>query len=108
MSSAKPDNRTVRVTIFNQMYTLVARNEPRELEDLAHTVDRLMVDIASRTGHSDSLRIAILACLHLADRLQLMDNDLQDLRERVGRKSEEFSLLLEQALERESTETRVK
>jgi cell division protein ZapA len=100
MSSAKPENRTVRVTIFNQTYTLVAREDAREIEELALTVDRLMTDIGSRTGHADSLRIAVLACLHLADRLQLMEKDLAELRSLVDRKSEEFAQLLEQALER--------
>jgi hypothetical protein len=41
----------------------------------------------------------VLACLHLADRLHSLEQDLTRLQERVDRKSEEFAGLLEQALE---------
>jgi hypothetical protein len=41
----------------------------------------------------------VLACLHLADRLNSLEQDLARLKDRVDRKSEEFSVLLEQAIE---------
>ena len=37
--------------------------------------------------------------MHLADRLHTLERDLNQLKERVDRKSEEFAELLEQALE---------
>jgi hypothetical protein len=37
--------------------------------------------------------------MHLADRLHSLEQDLNQLKERVDRKSEEFAGLLEQALE---------
>ena len=91
--------KTVRVTIFNQTYTLAATGEDGEVEMLGHTVDELMTSIAQRAGNMDSQRIAVLACLHLADRLNDLEKDLVTLKERVGRKSEEFAALLEQAFE---------
>src|ERR1700756_856980 len=92
---------TVRVTILGQAYTLRAQGDPREVELLAQSVDDLMHSIASKSPNADSSRIAVLACLHLADRLGSLERDLGALKQRVDRKSEEFAGLLDQALEGE-------
>jgi cell division protein ZapA len=99
MDSGSSEKKPVRVTIFNQSYTLRASGDPRETEDLAKFVDSLMDSIASRTGDSEASRVAVLACLHLADRLRALEGQLTELKQRVEAKSEQFSLLLEQALE---------
>jgi cell division protein ZapA len=89
----------VRVTILNQPYTLLAGEDPREVEALAHSVDELLHSIAAKATTADSTRVAVLACLHLADRLRTLEHDLNQLKERIGRKTEEFAGLLERALE---------
>jgi cell division protein ZapA len=91
--------KTVRVTIFHQQYTLTAPDDSSEIEQLAQEVDELMVSIAQRAGNVDGARVAVLACLHLADRLRTIERELQDLRTRVGEKSKQFSLLLDKAIE---------
>jgi cell division protein ZapA len=97
-----PDGKnTVRVTILGQSYTLRAQGETREVELLAQSVDELMHNIALKSPNADSSRVAVLACLHLADRLRSLESDLGALKQRVERKSEEFTVLLDQALERE-------
>ena len=68
---------------------------PREEEALAASVDDLMLTIASKAPNADSTHIAVLACLHLADRLQALECDLNRLKDRVDRKSEEFAIMLE-------------
>ncbi|HUJ22014.1 MAG TPA: cell division protein ZapA [Bryobacteraceae bacterium] len=93
------EKRPVRVTILNQPYTLLAGEDPREVEELAHSVDELLHSIAAKAPSADTTRVAVLACLHLADRLHTLEHDLASLRERVGRKSEEFAGLLARALE---------
>jgi cell division protein ZapA len=90
--------KTVRVTIFNQSYSLVATDDSGDVETLAHTVDDLMSDIAQRAGTSDSNRIAVLACLHMADRLRAIESELADLKSRVDEKSRQFSILLDKAV----------
>jgi len=95
----------VRVVIYNQSYTLRSSGDPREIEDLARMIDDLMAGIASKSGDVDPSRVAVLACLHMADRLRSLEKELAALRERVDQKSREFSLLLERALE-EGTEPR--
>jgi len=94
-----PARKTVRVTIYNQPYTLVATDEPGEIEGLAHSVDELMTGIAQRAGNVDANRVAVLACLHLADRLRSIEGELSGLKERVNHKAREFSILLDKAIE---------
>jgi cell division protein ZapA len=91
------DRKTVRVTIYNQSYTLTVTGEPDEVESLAHSVDTLMTEIAQRAGNVDGNRVAVLASLHLADRLRSIERELADLKERVDSKSRQFSLLLDKA-----------
>jgi len=40
----------------------------------------------------------VLACLHLADRLRSLEEELSAYRSRVGEKTRRFSLLLDEAL----------
>jgi cell division protein ZapA len=93
-----PSKQSVKVTILSRPYTLLTSGDPRDLEAVAASVDELMLSIAGKAPNADSTRIAVLACLHLADRLRAMESDLNSLRERVDRKSVEFASLLEQAL----------
>jgi cell division protein ZapA len=63
------ERQPVRVTIFHQNLTLLANGDPAELERAAQTVNALMESIAAKSPSADTTRIAMLACLHLADRL---------------------------------------
>ncbi len=93
------EKRPVRVTILGQSYTLVAGADAREVEELAHRVDELLHSIATKAPNADPGRIAVLGCLHLADRLHTLERDLNSLRQRLDQKSQEFAGLLERALE---------
>lgn len=92
------ERKTVRVTIFNQTYALAATDEDGEVEALAHSIDELMTSIAQRAGNVDQNRVAVLACLHLADRLRSMERELTDLKDRVDKKSKQFSVLLDDVI----------
>ena len=91
--------KTVRVTIFHQQYSVSATDDAGEIELLAQEVDELMNSIAVRAGNVDATRVAVLACLHMADRLRTIERELQELKTRVGEKSRQFSLLLDKAIE---------
>ena len=93
-----PEKQPVRVTILSRPYTLLATGDPREVEEVAASVDELMLSIAARAPNADTTRIAVLACLHLADKLRMLERDLKGLKQRVDRKSEEFAGILEQLL----------
>jgi cell division protein ZapA len=92
------ERKTVRVTIFNQTYALAATDEEGEVEALAHSIDELMTSIAMRAGNVDANRVAVLACLHMADRLRSMERELTDLKDRVDKKSKQFSMLLDDVI----------
>jgi cell division protein ZapA len=88
----------VRVTIFNQTYSLVASEEPGRIEHLAQRVDDLMSSIAVRAGNIDATRAAVLACLHLADELESAERRLATFQDSVDHKARHFTLLLDQAM----------
>ena len=52
-----------------------AAGDPREVEEVAASVDNLMLSIAAKAPNADSTRIAVLACLHLADRLRSLERE---------------------------------
>ena len=93
------ERKSVRVTIFNQTYTLGVAGDPAEVEAIAHTVDELMTGIAAKAGNVDAGRIAVLTALHLADQLRTLQHELADIRSRVDSKTREFSLLLDRVME---------
>lgn len=84
----------VRVHIFNQSYSLLAEGDAREVEEIASQVDELMTSIAGRISSADSTRVAVLACLHLADRLRSAERNLRVYED----KSEQIASLLDEAL----------
>lgn len=86
---------SVRVHIFNQTYTLLADDDASEVQELAHRIDELMTSIAGRTSSGDATRVAVLACLHLADQLRETENKLRDFEDRSG----EIASMLEEALQ---------
>ncbi|MGH9582870.1 MAG: cell division protein ZapA, partial [Bryobacteraceae bacterium] len=87
----------VRITIFNQTYNVSTSGDPRDTEELGRQVDELMSSIARRAGNLDSARTAVLACLHLADRLRAAERDLQELKQSIDRKARDFMTRLDQA-----------
>lgn len=86
---------SIRVHIFNQTYSLLADDEDAAaLREIAHQVDELMTSIANRASSGDSGRVAVLACLHLADKLRAAEKKLKSIED----KSEEIAALLEEAI----------
>lgn len=100
MGMDTPDDvkKVVRISILNQTYTVTTSGDPRATELLAQDIDELMSSIARRAGNLDSTRTAVLACLHLADRLRTAEEELDALKLSVRHKSRDFALLLDQAL----------
>jgi len=54
-------------------------------------------------GNRIEYPLTMLACLHLADRLQAAEEDLAKLRDDVSSKAREFSLLLDEAIGEEES-----
>jgi cell division protein ZapA len=98
MNTPEGDKQIVRVTIFNQTYSISTSGDPRDTEQLAQEIDELMASIARRAGNLDTTRTAVLACLHLADRLQTVERQLNTLQQCVSHKSRDFAELLDRVL----------
>ena len=99
MERSTPEKQPVRVTILSRPYFLRTAGDPRELEQAAASVNELMLSIAARAPNADSTHIAVLACLHMVDKLRCLEHELSSMKERVDRKSEEFAGMLEQLIE---------
>ncbi|HEX6280435.1 MAG TPA: cell division protein ZapA [Pyrinomonadaceae bacterium] len=102
---------TVRVEIYNQTYSIRSDGDNDYILTLAEYVDRKMREISSGTFTVDSLKVAILAALHIADELhQLQDSNRQSDMQLASRSAECAEMLdrvlkykepLPQELERE-------
>ena len=55
-----------------------------------------MTSIANRASSGDSTRVAVLACLHLADKLRALERENQQLKQQGSSRSEAFEGLVEQ------------
>ncbi len=84
----------VRVQIFNQSYSLLVDGDPSEVEEIAQQVDELVATIAGHNTSADSTRVAVLACMHLADKLRAAEKQLQQVQDRSVR----IAALLEKTL----------
>lgn len=87
-------NNSIRVDIYDQNYNLRG-SDPEYIQKLADYVDTKMRAVAEHTSTVDSLRVAVLAALNLAD--ELMTERAQN-----ARNSEKYSdraLRMEHALE---------
>jgi cell division protein ZapA len=79
-------NASVRVEIFDQAYNLRG-SDPEYILNLAEYVDAKMRAVAEATNTIDTVRLAVLAALNIADEYHLLkrrqDNGSSDYRQRV-------------------------
>lgn len=109
MSSA-PDarKRTYKVRIFQQTYSIVSSASEAEFQLIADHVDQLMHTIASRSGSTDGTRAAVMAAMHLADRLHQAEKRLESVHadqrqalRQVDEQTDHLERLLKETLELE-------
>lgn len=96
--SGAPEKRSVRVTILSRSYTLLAAGDPRDVEEVAARVNELMLSIAAKAPNADSTRIAVLACLHLADKLRTVEAELARTREHAESQSGKLAVMLDELI----------
>jgi cell division protein ZapA len=92
---SKAKARTIDVEIYDQKYSIVLKAPLQEsqVRKLAGDVDARMREIAAAANTGDSLKLAILTALHLAQ-------DYLDLQRVCDRKADEWSCELEQVLKK--------
>ena len=98
----KPKPRTIDVEIYDQKYSIVLRAEMQEADvrRIADDVDARMREIADVAHTPDSLKIAVLTALHLAQELRDLKKSSEQNETIIRKKSDEWSHALEQLLSR--------
>lgn len=89
----------VHVEIFGQTYAVQAGTEAGYVEQLAEFVDSQMREVSRSAGAVDSVRIAVLAALNIADELFQAQSRLRGIDEQIHRRAEGLARELSRALE---------
>lgn len=88
----------VHVEIFGQTYALKAGSEPGYVERLAAHVDKEMREISRMGGAVDSVRIAVLAALNIADEAFRLQNEADKVQALANAKAAKLATDLDRAL----------
>lgn len=90
----------VEIEIFDQRYPLRLRTsaERSEVLKLAELVDGRMRELARETGTVDSLKVAILTALHLAQEQRDMEGSAEGLADAVESGSKKWIRAIDRAL----------
>ena len=89
---------TIRVEIYNQTYNIRSDGDSEYLMKLADFVDSRMREISSGTLTVDSLKVAILAALHIADELHRLKQTHEQADAQLAFRSVECSEMLDRLL----------
>ena len=90
---------TVQVEIFGQTYRVRAGTEPGYVEQLAKHVDAEMREVGKTAGAVDSVRVAVLAALNIADECFQLRAQEGDAERRAEAKAEVLARALGAALD---------
>nr|AUN37239.1 hypothetical protein [uncultured bacterium] len=89
---------TIRVEIYNQTYSIRSDGDNEYIHDLAEYVDGKMREISSGTMTVDSLKVAILAALHIADEYYQLKHNQAQSDAQLATRSSECSEMLDKLL----------
>ena len=89
---------TIRVEIYNQTYNIRSDGDNDYVVGLAEFVDRRMREISSGTLTVDSLKVAILAALHIADELHRLKRLHEQADQQLATRSAECAEMLDRVL----------
>ncbi len=89
---------TIRVEIYNQTYNIRSDGDTEYIIQLAEFVDSRMREISSGTLTVDSLKVAILAALHIADELHRLKQTHEQADAQLATRSAECAEMLDRLL----------
>jgi cell division protein ZapA len=95
-----PQNTAVRVEIFDQGYNLRG-SDPDYIIKLAEYVDGKMRAVADATSTVDSMRLAVLAALNIADEYHVLKRQLDNGSSDYLKRAHHLSHMLDEVLEEE-------
>ena len=99
------DNNSVRVEIYDETYNLRG-SDPAYIQRLADIVDAKMRAVAQHTSTVDSLRVAVLAALNLADDYYQLKRKCEGIESEYTSRATHLGRALDSALNEVLSETR--
>ncbi len=99
-SSSGKEQRLTQVDIFGQSYTLRSDDDSAYIQELAAFVDGRMRQIADSSSTVDSLKVAILAALNVADELHQLRREAEKQRMDLAVRTAEWERMLDGAIGR--------
>ncbi len=98
-------NKIIEIEIYGQKYRIRVKGEEDEkyISHLTSYVDQKMREVAVKSKSVDSLKIAVLAALNIADEYFLSQKKLDQLNEVIGRMESEIESLEVNLLKNENT-----
>ena len=91
-------SRPVKVEIYGQIYSIGGDLEEKYVEKLAEYVDTKMRAVADATKTVDSVKVAVLTALAVADELHSLREERGEEEEHLREKAERCLNLVERAL----------
>ncbi len=95
---ASSNGNSVRVEIYDQAYNLRG-SDPQYIFKLAEFVDTKMRAVAQQTQTVDSLRLAVLAALNIADEYMLLKRKYDALTTDYKRRADHLAGALDEVLQ---------
>jgi cell division protein ZapA len=89
---------SIRVDIYDQSYNLRG-TDPEYIVKLAEYVDLKMRAVSEKTATADSLRVAVLAALNIADEYHLLKKKYDDIAGIYERRASSLSGMLDEIIE---------
>ncbi len=96
--AAESTAQSIRVEIYNQTYNIRSDGDNEYIKKLASYVDQRMRDISSGTLTVDSLKVAILAALHVADEFHRLKMSQEQNDSQLASRSSECANMLDRFL----------
>ena len=89
---------SVRVKIYGQEYVLRTEGDPKSLMDLCAALDERMQNVAEATGSVDTIKIAVLVALNIADEARRAKEEVRILDEAISKRSAACVTMLDRFL----------
>ena len=99
------DNNSIRVEIYDETYNLRG-SDPAYIQRLAEVVDAKMRAVAQHTSTVDSLRVAVLAALNLADDYYQLKRKYEGIESEYTSRASDLGRALDLALDEALSEIR--
>jgi cell division protein ZapA (FtsZ GTPase activity inhibitor) len=84
---AERQSGVIQVKIYDQEYSLRTSGDPERLRLLCAHLDKRMRELSLSSGTADTLKVAVLAALSLADELGRAKETLQKVDDSLSRRS---------------------